>query len=133
MTWLQQGAPHRHMRQFLDSYFWIDSSLIGPQIIDLGPSSLLWLAYAHRFTCNDLCNFRVWVVQITCNNGALRADNHARRLQPNLGPMRAVVALRSGMAIWINIQRIIGTRLHTGLTTNTAAGVEVDNAILALK
>ena len=57
----------------------------------------------------------------------------AGRFQSHLRAVGAIVALGGGMAVGIDVKRVVGTRLHTGLTANAAAGVEVDNAILALK
>ena len=62
-----------------------------------------------------------------------RADGNTRRLQPDLDAMGTIVALGSRLTVGIDVERIIGARLHARLTTNTAARVEIDDAIAALK
>src|SRR6266702_2230365 len=120
------------MRQFLDRDFRINGGLLCAKVVNIRPGSLLWLARAHRFTGNNPCNLSIGVVHIARNNGPLRTNNHAGWLQANLSAVRTIVALRSGIAIRINVKRIIGTRLHARLATDAAIGVEVHNAILAL-
>src|SRR5579875_84633 len=71
-------------------------------------------------------------MHITGNDGMLRADNDAGWLQPNLGAVGAVVALGGSMRIGVDIERIVGAGLHTGLAADTAAGVEIDDAISPL-
>src|SRR5262249_52418235 len=58
-----------------------------------------------------------------------RTDDHARRLQPDLEPMRAVVALGGGVGSRIDVERVVGTRLHAGLAADAAAIVEVHDAV----
>jgi hypothetical protein len=62
----------------------------------------------------------------------LRTHNHARRFQPNLSPMRAVVALGRSSFIGIDINRIVRASLHTRLAPNAPLGTEINDAILAL-
>jgi hypothetical protein len=45
--------------------------------------------------------------------------------------MRAEIALRSRVAVGIDIERVIGTRLQAALASDTAAVVEIDNAVIA--
>ena len=44
--------------------------------------------------------------------------------------MRAEVALLGGVGIWIDVQRIVRTRLHAGLATDAAIAVEVYDAVV---
>ncbi|SVC74290.1 uncharacterized protein METZ01_LOCUS327144, partial [marine metagenome] len=53
------------------------------------------------------------------------------RLQSFVDAMSAIVALRRGIREGINVEGIIGTRLHTRFTANTSGGIEVDDPIIA--
>ena len=72
-------------------------------------------------------------MHITRDDRLFRADGNTRRLQPDLGSVRTIVALGSRLAVGINVERVIGTGLHTRLTTNTTLRVEIDDAISAFK
>jgi len=59
-------------------------------------------------------------------------DNHTGRLQSDLRAMGAIVALGGGMAVGVDVERVIGAGLHARFTTDAARGVEVYDAVLAL-
>src|SRR5579859_1029769 len=132
MTRLEHGTPHRHMRQFLYSGLRVDGRLVGPEIVNIGPGSLLRLTHTYRLTGNDFCDLSGGILHIARDNGAFRTDHHAGWLQAKFGAMRAIVALGGGMAVWVNIERIIGAGLHTRFAANTAIGVKINDAILPL-
>jgi len=72
-------------------------------------------------------------MHIARDDRMFRADGNTRRLQPDLDAMGTIVALGSRLTVGINVERVIGARLHARLTANTAARVEIDDAIAALK
>src|SRR5947207_162702 len=53
-------------------------------------------------------------------NGVLRADYNACWFQADFGAMRAIVALRGGMTIGVDVECIVWARLHARLAANTA-------------
>src|SRR5947209_7013657 len=92
---------------------------------------LLSLAHAHRFPSNDPGNLRTRVMHIARDNSAFRADRDTCRFQSHFRTMSAIIALGRRLAIWINIERVIGACLHTRFTTDTATRIEVYNTIAA--
>src|SRR5437588_668176 len=131
--WLEQCAPHGHMRQFLDRYFGIDGCLFCTQIVDIGFGSLFRLAHAHGLTCNNPGNLAPWVMHIARDDGPFWANDDTGWLQANFRTMGTIVALGRGLAVGINVERVIGACLHAGLTANTTLGIEIDDAVPALK
>jgi hypothetical protein len=72
------------------------------------------------------------VVEIARDDRLLRADDHAGRLQADLGAMGTEMTLGGGVGIRIDVQRIVRAGLHARLAADTAVTVEVDDAIRAL-
>src|SRR5579863_583550 len=68
-------------------------------------------------------------MHIARDNGMFWTNDDARRLEAHLCAMGAIVALRGSMTVWINVKRVIGTRLHARLAANTTIGVKVNNAV----
>jgi hypothetical protein len=62
-----------------------------------------------------------------------RTDYYTGWLDTNFSAMSAVITLCSGVAIGVDVERVVGTCLHTGFTANATRRIEVHNAILALK
>jgi hypothetical protein len=46
--------------------------------------------------------------------------------------MRAKMAFSCRAIVGVHVNRIVGTGLHAGLTTNAAIGIEIDNSIFTL-
>src|ERR1700728_2056146 len=109
-----------------------DCALVSIDVIELGPRALLGLAHAHRFTREKLCDLSIAVVKISGNDGVLRTNHHARRLQSHLCAMRAEVASGRRTLVGININGIVRTGLHAGFASNAAFRTEIDDAVFAL-
>ncbi len=52
-------------------------------------------------------------------------------LQALVDPVRAEVALRRGLGLRVDVQRVVGTGVHACLAADAAVRVEVDDAVLA--
>src|SRR5581483_11578634 len=72
------------------------------------------------------------VVQVAGDDGLLGADHHARRLQADLRAVGAEVALRRGVRVRINVQRVVGAGLHARLAADATVAVEVHDAVRPL-
>src|SRR5437660_11051385 len=107
-------------------------TFIAINVVELGLSSLLGLAHAHRFPRHQLRHFTRRIAPVSGNNGVFRAHNHASWFQPNFGAMRTEMAFGSSAIVRIHIYRIVRTSLHAGFAANAAVGIEIDNPILAL-
>src|SRR5208282_1133453 len=107
-------------------------ALIGIDVVELGLSSLLGLAHAHRLPRYQLRRLACSIAQISGNDGVLRTYDHASGFQPDFGAMRAKMALGRGAIVRIHINRVVRTGLHAGLAANAAVGIEIDDPVLAL-
>src|SRR5262249_35256491 len=102
---------------------------IGAQIEHLGPGSLLGLAHLHGLPINDAGDGRPRVIQVARDDRLLRANDHARRLEPYLDAMRTVVAFRGSARVRVDVERVVRTRLHAALAADAPGAVEVDDAV----
>src|SRR5689334_8542781 len=109
-----------------------DCAFVCVDVIKLGPSSLLGLAYTDRFTSEKLPDFTLARIQISRNDGMFGADDYAGRLQADFCSMRAKMAFRRGTVIRIDVDGVVRAGLHTCFAANTALGAEVDNSVFAL-
>jgi hypothetical protein len=60
----------------------------------------------------------------------LRADVHAGGRSSDLDTVRAIVALGSGVVVWIDVEGIIGAGLHAGLATDAAVVVKINDSVV---
>src|SRR3989442_1203456 len=59
------------------------------------------------------------------------AHDGARGLEADLDPVRAVVALRRGRGIRVDVERVVRAGLHARLAADAAAAVEIHDAVVA--
>ena len=59
------------------------------------------------------------------------ADDGAGRFEAHIDAVRAVIAFRGSVRLRIDIERVVRAGLHAGFTTDAAAVVKVDDAILS--
>ena len=78
---------------------------------------------------SDFC-FRI--VEVPGQNSVLRADHDTRRFEADVNPVGTEMTFRRRIRFRIDIDRIIGTGLHTGLASDTDISVELHNPVLAL-
>src|SRR5579859_86271 len=109
-----------------------DRALVTVNVIKLGPRSLLRLAHPHRLSGQQLRDLAVTGVEISRDDGVLRADNHAGRLQPDFGAMRAEMAFGRGAFVRIDVDGIVWAGLHAGFAPDTSLGAEINDAVFAL-
>ena len=72
------------------------------------------------------------IVEISGNDGVLRAHHHAGRLQSHLRAMRAEVAFGGGAFVRIDVDGIVRASLHARFAADTALRTEIDDAVFAL-
>src|SRR5205085_4822109 len=68
-------------------------------------------------------------VEVTGDDRALRTHDHAGRLEPDLHAVGAVVALRGGVRVRVDVERVVRTALHARLAADAPRAVEVDDAV----
>ena len=102
---------------------------IGAEIEDLGSRPLLRLPHLDGFAPDDFGDRRRRIVQIAGDDRLLRADDHARGLEPDLDPVRAVVALGRRPGVRVDVERVVGARLHARLAADAPGAVEVHDAV----
>src|SRR5262245_17977884 len=98
---------------------------------ELGLCPFVRPAHRDRLRCYRAAYFARGIVEIAGKNGLRGANNDARRFQFRLHTMRAEIAFCRGVAVGINIERVVGTGLHAALTADTPLIVEVDDSVRA--
>ena len=71
------------------------------------------------------------IVHIAGNDSVLRADYDARRFEPDIGPVGAVIALRGGLRFGMNVESVVRAGLGARLAADTPPVVEIDDTVLA--
>jgi len=61
-----------------------------------------------------------------------RADHYAGGFESHVNAMRAESAFRGGVGFRVEIDRVVGTGLHTGFASDANGRVELNNTIVAL-
>lgn len=59
------------------------------------------------------------------------ADDDAGRFEAHIDAVRAVIAFSGSVRLRVDIKSVVGAGLHAGFTTDAAAVVKVDDAILS--
>src|SRR5215831_20903000 len=108
---------------------WLQQVLVNANIVQLGLCSLLRLANGGLPVRDDRASLAAAVVHITGQNCLRWTDDHTRRFQILLDPVRTEIALGRGVAVGIDIERIVGAGLHATFAADTATIVEVYDSI----
>src|SRR5256886_10126828 len=95
----------------------------------LRPRPLLGLAHLHRLARDEPGDPRLGVVEVARDDRLLGADDHARRLEADLHTVGAVVALRRRPRVRIDVERVVGTRLHARFAADAPVALEADEAL----
>src|SRR5439155_15581366 len=96
---------------------------------DLRARALLRLAHLHLLAPDEPRDLGARIVEIAGDDGARGAHDHARGFEPDLQPVRAVVALGRGVRVRVDVERVVGAALHAGLAADAARAVEVHDAV----
>src|SRR4029450_11303565 len=88
---------------------------------------------AHLVHRDPAANLAVWIIQVAGKNRLGRADDFAGRLVAHLEARGVEIAFSRGITIGIDVERVVGTSLHTGLTADAALVVKVDDAVGSAK
>ena len=99
------------------------------EIVELGPRALLRLAHLRLLRGDQPRDRAVRIVEIARHDGLDRAHHHARRLEAALHAVGAVVALGRGLGLGVDVERVVGARLHARLAADAAVPVEVHDAV----
>ena len=106
---------------------------VNPDIKELGVGRFVRFASCDLAARDDLTDVAVGIVDIASDDRARRTHDHAGRFQVHFNSMRAEVALRRGVATRIEIERIVGTRLHARFAPDATIVVEIDDTVVAPK
>src|SRR5262249_21140622 len=69
------------------------------------------------------------IIEIAGEDGLRGANDDAGRLQFRFHAVRAEIALGCGIAVGIDVKRVVGAGLHAAFATDAALIVEVDNSV----
>jgi hypothetical protein len=99
---------------------------------DAGLRPLLDAALRHRLLADQLGDRRLGVVRVPRHDRALGADDDARRFEPALRAVRAVVALLGDAALLVQVEGVVGAGLHARTAADAAVAVQVHDRVGAL-
>src|SRR5579859_4254218 len=109
-----------------------NGALVRVNVIKFWPRSLLRLAYPHWLAGQQLRDLAVTGVEISRDDGVLRADHNTGRLQSNFGAVGAEMAFGRGAFVRIDVDGIVWAGLHAGFAPDTSLGAEINDAVFAL-
>src|SRR5581483_5709956 len=95
--------------------------------------ALLRLAHADFFQSDALADRAVRVVEVAGKNRLGGTDHFAGRLVAHVHARSIEVALGGGVALRIDVERIVRAGLHARLAADAALVVEIDDAVGAAK
>ncbi len=98
-------------------------------IEDLGPGALLRPAHRHRLTAHDLVGRCVLVVALGDQDRLGGADADAGRLQPDVQPVRAEVALLRAVVDRVDEDRVVRAGRHARLAADAGVLGEVHDPV----
>ena len=100
-----------------------------PDVEELRARPLLRLPDAHVLPCDHPRDLALGVVEVAGEDRPLGADDDARGLEPPLHPVGAEVALGGRVRVGIDVERVVGARLHARLAADAPVAVEIDDAV----
>ena len=106
--------------------------IIAVDVEQFGSRPLFRLANAHLRSGQLSAYFRSGVVQVASENRMFGADHHTGGFESHIQTMRAEGAFGGGIGFGVEIDRVVGTGLHTGFTSDADAWVELDDTVVAL-
>ena len=108
----------------------VSAAMVGADIEQLGPRALLGLADLQRAPSPPGArSAHSGIVEIAGDDRPLGADDHTGRLEPDLHPVRAVVALRGRVGVGVDVECVVRAGLHAGLAADAAVAVEIDDPV----
>ena len=111
----------------------IERGLVGPLVEDLGLRVLLWRTNSHIVAADHLADLRRWVVEISDDDRLGGAHDLTRRFEILLQPVVTHVALVCGVGLRVDVEGVVGARIHARLAANAVVVLEVDHTIVGTK
>src|SRR5215469_613652 len=117
------------MQSIFDLHARIQQALIDSDVEEFGAGSLIGF-WAHDCRVRDGKARRARrVVEIAGEYRVGRTNDDACGFQVHFDPVRAEVALGSRMRVWIQVDGIIGARLHARFAADTSVRIEIDDPV----
>jgi hypothetical protein len=102
---------------------------VRPDVVDVGAGVLLGGPDRDRLDADELADTGVGIVEITHPDGLGRTDLDTGRLETLVDAVSAEVALRRGVGVLVDVDRVVRTCLHAHLAADAAGVVEVDDPV----
>ncbi len=109
----------------------IQRDIVSAEVVDVGAGALLGSANFGVVVGDDLRRFGIGIIEIAGNDRLHRADDDTGRFESLFDSVGAEVAFLYRAEIIVEIQRIVGARLHTRAATDAGVAIHVDNSIRA--
>ncbi len=105
----------------------------GPvDVEDLGGGALLGLSHGDLLAGEDLGDLGLGIVHVPGDDRVGRADDGAGGFEAHVEAVGAVVALRGGVRLRVDVDRVVGAGLHAGLAPDAGILVELHDPVVAL-
>ena len=127
------GLVRPHPDTCQGSCHWVEHLIAGLDIVDVGLGSRLGLSHLDIMIGDDVRDWGFGVIQVPADDGFSGTDDDASGLVGILNAVCTVIALGGRAFVWIDVQGVVRTCLHTRLAANTAVIVEIDNPIITGK
>src|SRR5262249_32674113 len=109
---------HREERRFLRL-----------DVEELGPGPLFGLPHGDALGRDRARDLRPRIVEVAGEDRVNGTDDDAGRLQADVRPVRAEVALGGGAGFRIDVDRVVRARLEAGLAADAGVRIELDDAV----
>ncbi len=109
----------------------IQHGLVRADVVHVRPGALLGRPHVDRRDAQELADTACRVVDVAHPDGLGGAHLDARRFEADVDAVRAEVALRGGMGVVIDVDRVVRTGLHARLAADASLIVEVHDAVVA--
>ena len=124
-------GPHRAMLR--PHHRGLQQVALDTDVEELGLRALMGLADCDLLRRNDAADMALRIVEVAGHDRLRGTNDDAGRFEIGLDAMRAEVAFGGRAGFGVNVKRVVGAGLHAGLASDTAAVVEINDAVVALE
>ena len=111
----------------------VERGLVGALIEHLRLRVLLGCTNSHVVAADHLADLRRWVVEVANDDRLGRTHDLTRRFEVLFETVVAHVALVRSVGLRVDVQRVVGARVHARLTTNAIVVLEIDHTVVGAK
>ncbi len=108
----------------------VERCLVGTLVEHLRLRVLFGRTHSNVFPPDELADGILRVVEVHNFDCFGRAHDHTRRCEINLDPVVAEVALLGGVCFRVDVQRVVGARVHARFAADAVVVLEVHHTVV---